>query len=82
MVFRNEMLEMDLRPGLAAIACPTLVMGGAEDPVTPVICSQELAAAMGDTARLEIFEGCGHGAYRDDPDGAEQLLRSFLFDPA
>ncbi len=78
--FRNEMLAMDLRPGLAAIPCPTLVLGGAEDPVTPVICSQEIAAAIGDNARLEIFEGCGHGAYRDDPERAERLMRSFLFD--
>lgn len=77
--FRTEMMEMDLRPGLAAISCPTLVLGGAQDPVTPVICSQEIAAAMGPNARLEIVEGCGHGVHRDDPDGAEAMMRGFLF---
>lgn len=76
--FANEMMAMDLRPGIAAIECPTLVLGGAEDPVTPVICSQEIAAAIGANARLEIFEGCGHGVHRDNPDGAETMMREFL----
>jgi len=78
--FRNEMMEMDLRPGIAAITCPTLVLGGAEDPVTPVICSEEIAAAIGENARLEIFDGCGHGVHRDDPEGAERVMRGFLRD--
>ena len=76
--FRNEMMEMDLRPGLAAITCPTLVLGGALDPVTPVICSEEIAQAIGTNARLEIFAGCGHGVHRDDPEGAERMMRAFL----
>ncbi len=76
--FRNEMMQMDLRPGLAAIPCPTLVLGGAEDPVTPVVCSEEIAQAIGHNARLELFEGCGHGVHRDDPDGAERVMRDFL----
>ena len=76
--FRNEMMEMDLRPGISKIACPTLVLGGAEDPVTPVICSEEIAAAIGDNARLEIFDGCGHGVHRDDPEAAERVMRDFL----
>lgn len=76
--FANEMMDMDLRRGIAAINCPTLVLGGAEDPVTPVRCSEEIAKAIGENARLEIFPGCGHGAHRDDPDGAETMMRAFL----
>lgn len=76
--FSNEMMDMDLRPGIGAITCPTLVLGGAEDPVTPVRCSQEIAAAIGDNARLEIFSGCGHGVHRDEPDRAEKMMRDFL----
>ncbi len=76
--FENEMLEMDLRASIAAISCPTLVLGGAEDPVTPARCSEEIAAAVGANARLEIFEGCGHGVHRDKPDEAEQMMRAFL----
>ncbi|KIC46164.1 alpha/beta hydrolase [Tateyamaria sp. ANG-S1] len=76
--FEKEMMEMDLRAGLAAIRCPVLVMGGALDPVTPPICSQEIAQAVGDNAVLEMFDGCGHGAHRDDPAGAERVMRAFL----
>lgn len=76
--FANEMMDMDLRPELAAITCPVLVMGGALDPVTPPVCSQQIAKAVGQNARLEMFEGCGHGAHRDDPEGAERVMRVFL----
>ena len=71
-------MDMDLRPSIAAIKCPTLVLGGAEDPVTPTRCSEEIAAAIGANARLEVLEGCGHGVHRDDPEGAEQMMRAFL----
>jgi pimeloyl-ACP methyl ester carboxylesterase len=27
---------------------------------------------------LVVFDGAGHGAYRDEPDRAETLLRRFL----
>ncbi|MEQ3711149.1 MAG: alpha/beta hydrolase [Tateyamaria sp.] len=76
--FTAEMMGMDMRPELAQITCPTLVMGGALDPVTPPICSEEIAKAAGQNATLEMFEGCGHGAHRDDPEGAEQVMRAFL----
>lgn len=76
--FANEMMQMDLRPGIAAIPCPTLVLGGMEDPVTPPRCSEDIAAAIGANARLELVANCGHGVHRDDPDGAERLMRGFL----
>lgn len=79
--FNNEMMDMDLRSSIGSIACPTLVLGGAEDPVTPVRCSQEIAAAIGTNARLEIFPDCGHGVHRDDPDRAEKVMRDFLSEP-
>ena len=76
--FTHEMMDMDMRPELAQITCPVLVMGGALDPVTPPICSQEIAKAVGENARLEMFEGCGHGVHRDDPEGAERVMRAFM----
>ena len=53
-------------------------LGRACDPITPAICSEEIARAIGDNARLEIFENCGHGVHRDDPEGAERVMRAFL----
>jgi proline iminopeptidase len=76
--FSDEMVRMDMLAEIANIACPTLVIGGTVDPVTPPICSQAIADAIGDNAQLELFEGCGHGPHRDDPEGAERVMRSFL----
>jgi proline iminopeptidase len=79
--FSDEMARMDMRAEIAAITCPTLVIGGTIDPVTPPVCSQAIAGAIGGNARLEMFEGCGHGPHRDDPEGAEKVMRSFLATP-
>ncbi|MGH7025318.1 MAG: alpha/beta fold hydrolase [Caulobacteraceae bacterium] len=75
----GEQRTMDFRPALARIACPTLVVAGALDPITPVACAEEIVASIPNgLARLEVFEGCGHGAHRDNPERAEAVLRAFL----
>jgi proline iminopeptidase len=75
----GEMRGMDARAGLADINCPTLVLAGSYDPITPVACAEEIAAALPQgVAQLEIFEDAGHGVHRDQPDQAERVLRAFL----
>ena len=76
--FQDEMARMDMRAEIADITCPTLVIGGTVDPVTPPICSRAIADAIGDNAHLHMFEGCGHGPHRDNPEGAEKIMREFL----
>lgn len=76
--FSEELRHLDLRPSLAAIACPVLVVACGQDPITPVVCGEELVAAIGDKARLRVFAHCGHGSYRDDPGETERMLRAFL----
>ena len=76
--FNEEMAQMDMRDEIADIICPTLVIGGTIDPVTPPACSEAIAFAIGDNAILHMFEGCGHGPHRDNPDGAENVMRNFL----
>ena len=76
--FENELKHMDLRPALSVIHCPVLVIAAGKDPITPTICATELAEAIGDNARLEVFETCGHGSYRDAPAETETLLRKFF----
>jgi proline iminopeptidase len=75
----GEMRTMDLARGLSAVACPTLILAGGEDPITPVACSEVIAAALpkGD-AELVVFDDAGHGVHRDEPDRAEGVLRRFL----
>ena len=75
----GEMLTMDARAGLADVRCPALVLGGGYDPITPVSCSREIFDALPTSVRrIEIFEGAGHGVYRDKPDEAERVLRAFF----
>ncbi len=75
----GEMLTMDARAALARVACPALVLAGGYDPITPVSCAQEIYGALpAGLRRLEVFDGAGHGIYRDEPDRAERLLRDFL----
>jgi pimeloyl-ACP methyl ester carboxylesterase len=75
--FRNEFFEVDLFPELAGIRCPTLVLGGELDPITPVADSQDIAAAI-PQAELRIFEGAGHGVFRDKPEEAVAAIREFV----
>ncbi len=74
---------MDLRSDVERIRVPTLVLAGAEDPMTPVSSAEEIAdripAGLG---RLEVVEGAGHGTYRDRPEETEAILREFLAGPA
>lgn len=76
---RTELPHLNLLPGLARAACPVLVMGGEEDPVTPIADQREIAAALPpEWVRLESFAGAGHGIWRDRPDAAMALLREFI----
>src|SRR5712691_9613145 len=75
--FRNEFLTANLLPELQSIRCPTLVLGGELDPITPVADSQDIAAAI-PQAELRIFEGAGHGVFRDKPEEAVAVIREFV----
>jgi proline iminopeptidase len=75
--FRNEGFDVDLFPELPDIRCPTLVLGGELDPITPVADSQDIAAAI-PRAELRIFEDAGHGVFRDQPAEAVALIREFI----
>jgi len=49
----------DLRPHLARIACPTLVLAGELDPLAPAAATRELAAAIPE-ARYREVPGAAH----------------------
>jgi proline iminopeptidase len=42
----GEIHRMDFRPRLSSVTTPTLVIGGAEDPITPAHLSREIAAHL------------------------------------
>jgi pimeloyl-ACP methyl ester carboxylesterase len=75
--FDGEGFTLDLFPELALITAPTLVLGGELDPITPVADAEDIAAAI-PHSRLQIFEGAGHGVFRDKPEEAMALIRDFV----
>ena len=67
----------DSRPGLAAISCPTLVVAGAEDNVTPPEYAKEIAGLI-PGARLVVIPGCGHLSTLEEPAAVTQALADWL----
>jgi len=69
----------DLFPALSRIQCPTLVMGGEDDPMVPIECQADIAAALpADLVRFERFAGCGHAVLPDAPERAMAVIRNFI----
>lgn len=70
---------MDFRAALANIQCPTLVIGGEDDPITPISRSELLAACIPQhLVRLVRVPNAGHGVHNDDPELAMRILREFI----
>jgi 3-oxoadipate enol-lactonase len=67
----------DARPGLDAIAVPTLVVVGSEDVLTPPTVARDLAKRIAG-ARLEEIEGAGHLANLEQPEQFTAVVRTFL----
>ena len=71
------MNRADSRPGLAAIACPTLVIVGADDALTPPDRAAEIADAI-PGARRVVVPDCGHLSPLERPDAVTATLVAFL----
>lgn len=67
----------DSRPSLAAITVPSLVLVGAEDPLTPPELSAEMASTI-PRARLEVISTCGHSSTLEQPETVTTRLRDWL----
>jgi pimeloyl-ACP methyl ester carboxylesterase len=71
------MSRPDNRPLLPGIRCPTLVLVGREDALTPLELSQEIAAGIAG-ARLQVIADCGHLSTLEQPDAVDRALRDWL----
>lgn len=72
---------MDLRPDLARVTAPTLVLAGAEDPATPPEHATEIATrirAGGGTACVVVVDGGAHLATFERADLCTPLLLEHL----
>jgi pimeloyl-ACP methyl ester carboxylesterase len=63
----------DSRSGLTAIGCPTLVLVGDDDQLTPPAWSEEIAAGIAG-ARLVVVAGAGHLSTLDQPEQVTEAL--------
>src|SRR3954452_15043575 len=66
----TEMKTLDLRPGLASIDAPTLVLAASHDPQYPPESIAEVVAGLGDV-RVEHYPGARHSIFRDAPESMD-----------
>jgi len=75
----NEQGRMDFREELANVQCPTLVLCGERDPITPVAFSKVIADCLPrHLVQFERFANCGHGVVGDAPAHAMEVIRKFV----
>jgi pimeloyl-ACP methyl ester carboxylesterase len=71
--------RIDSRPDLDKIACPTLVLCGRDDVITPLEVHEEMVAAIRGARHL-VIEQCGHLSTLDAPAKVSAALQSWLVD--
>jgi pimeloyl-ACP methyl ester carboxylesterase len=75
----GESHTFNMFPDLCRIQCPTLVLGGEDDPMLPIECQADLAAALpAHLVRFERFADCGHAVVPDAPERAMAVIRDFI----
>jgi pimeloyl-ACP methyl ester carboxylesterase len=87
---RPEVLQWFTRPGgeshtfnmladIHRVQCPTLVLGGEDDPMLPIECQADIAAALpAHLVQFERFENCRHAVVPDAPERAMAVIRDFI----
>jgi pimeloyl-ACP methyl ester carboxylesterase len=89
-VTRSDVLQWFTRPGgesdsfnlfpdLHRIRCPTLVLGGEDDPIHPIESQADIAAALPPhLVQFERFADCRHAVIPDAPERAFAVIRDFI----
>ena len=64
---------------LHRIVCPTLVLAGEKDPITPAADAEEIVAALPPSlAQFERIENAGHHLFWDQPETFFAIVRRFI----
>ena len=74
---RGMAQRRDFTPELGQMACPTLVVAGQHDPLSPPAQMRELAACM-PSARLVVIPGAAHVPPLEQPVETVRVLSEFL----
>ena len=70
--------RIDGRPHLPAIDCPTLVLCGEQDALTPPKVHEEMVEAIGANAAYVVVPHCGHLSTLERPDAVNAAMRAWL----
>ena len=73
----QAILNSSISGGMSTISCPTLVMVGRQDILTPVAFSQQLLQFI-PQAELRIIDHCGHGLLIESPHTVASNILDFL----
>lgn len=77
--FETELFGMDLRPGLASVQCPVLVVVGEHDILaTPHLAREIVDALPAGLGRVEVIPEASHEVLTDNPDAAWAAIRDFI----
>jgi len=75
----GESHSFNLFPDLHRIQCPTLVLGGEDDPMHPIESQADIAAALPThLVQFERFADCGHAVMPDAPERTAAVIRDFI----
>jgi pimeloyl-ACP methyl ester carboxylesterase len=75
----GESHRFDMSGDLHRIRCPTLVLGGEDDPIHPIESQADIAAALPPhLVQFERFENCRHAVVTDAPERTIAVIRDFI----
>jgi proline iminopeptidase len=78
----GESHSFNMFPQLDRIQCPTLVMGGEDDPMHPIESQADIVGALPPhLVQFERFANCGHAVVPDAPEQAMAIIRGFIQHP-
>jgi pimeloyl-ACP methyl ester carboxylesterase len=75
----GESHTFNMFPDLHRIRCPTLVLGGEDDPMHPIESQADIAAALpAHLVQFQRFANCGHAVIPDSPERGMAAIRAFI----
>jgi pimeloyl-ACP methyl ester carboxylesterase len=75
----GESHSFNMFPDLHRIRCPTLVLGGEDDPMHPIESQADIAASLpAHLVQFERFANCGHAVIPDSPERGMAVIRAFI----
>ena len=78
----GESHSFNMFPELGRIRCPTLVLGGEDDPMHPIESQADIAAALPPhLVQFERFADCRHACIQDAPEQTLAAIRGFILKP-